>query len=180
MDTEELIRKSPAVALKEEEEDIVTVMGRMKIKGAKLAANCLIGKVLLTKGINREGLKAAMQQAWRTVKEVKIESMGDNIFLFKFATEEEKKRVLMGGPWHFDRALLVLSELTGISDIKSQSFTHASFWVQIHNIPIMCMDKEAIQKLGEKMGQVKEIDTDEAGECIGQFARVRISIEHSH
>lgn len=78
MDTEELIRKCPAVALKEEEEDLVTVMGRMKIKGEKLAANCLIGKVLLTKGINREGLKAAMQQAWRIVKEVKIESMGDN------------------------------------------------------------------------------------------------------
>lgn len=71
----------------------------------------------------------------------------------------------------------MLSEPTGISDIKSQSFTHASFWVQIHNIPIMCMDKEAIQKLGEKMVQVKEIDTDEAGECIGQFARVRISID---
>lgn len=37
-----------------------------------------------------------MQQAWKRVKEVKIESMGDNIFLFKFATEEENKRVFMG------------------------------------------------------------------------------------
>lgn len=39
------------------------------------------------------------------------------------------------------------------------------------------MDKEAIQKLGEKIGQVKKIDTDEACECIGQFARVKISID---
>lgn len=97
MDTEELIRKCQAVSIKEEEEDIVTIMGIMKIKGENVVANCLVGKVLLTRNINGEGLKAAMQQAWRTVKEVKIESMGDNIFLFKFATEEEKKRVLMGG-----------------------------------------------------------------------------------
>lgn len=84
------------------------------------------------------------------MKEVKIESIGDNIFLFKFATEEETKRVLMGGPWHFDRSLLVLVEPAGSDDIKDQSFTHTSFWVQLHNIPIMCMNREAIQKLGEK------------------------------
>lgn len=63
----------------------------------KRSANCLVGKVMLTQSINKEGLKAAMQQAWKRVKEVKIESIGDNIFLFKFATEEEKKRVFMGG-----------------------------------------------------------------------------------
>ncbi|KAL9445503.1 hypothetical protein AB3S75_018492 [Citrus x aurantiifolia] len=179
MDTEELLRKCRASVSKEKEIDIVTFMGRMKIKGEEVAANCLVGKVLTSGSINKEGLKAAMQMAWRTVKEVKIESMGDNIFLFKFATKEEKKMVLMGGPWHFDRALIVLAEPTGIGDIKNQSFTHTAFWVQIHNIPIMCMNKEAIQKLGEKIGTVKEVEIDEAGECIGQFARVRISIDIS-
>lgn len=94
-----------------------------------------------------------MQQAWKIVKEVKIEIMGDNIFLFKFATEEEKKRVFMGeGVWHFGRSLLVLTELVGISGIKDQSFTHASSWVQMHNIPIMCMNKDVIRKIGEKIG----------------------------
>lgn len=39
------------------------------------------------------------------------------------------------------------------------------------------MNKEAIQKLGEKIGTVNEIETDETGECIYKFARVRISIE---
>lgn len=71
MDIEELICKCQLVILKEEEDDIGIIMGRIKINGEKLAANCLVGKVLLTRGINREGLKATMQQAWRTVKEVK-------------------------------------------------------------------------------------------------------------
>ena len=39
------------------------------------------------------------------------------------------------------------------------------------------MNKDAIQKLGEKIGTMQEIETDETGECIGQFARVRISID---
>lgn len=87
MDAEELIRKCEAVHLKEEEEDIVTFMGRIKIHGEKMVAHCLVGKVLLTRSINREGLKTTMQQAWRTIKKVKIESIGNNIFLFKFASE---------------------------------------------------------------------------------------------
>ena len=41
----------------------------------------------------------------------------------------------------------------------------------------MCMNNEAIQKLGEKISDVKEIETEEAGDCIGQFARVRISLD---
>lgn len=47
----------------------------MKVTGEKIVANCLVGKVMITKRVNREGLRAAMQQAWRTIKEVKIESI---------------------------------------------------------------------------------------------------------
>lgn len=113
--------------IKEEEKNIVTFMGKMKLHEERVAANCLVGKVLLRRGINKGGLKTTMQLAWRTVNEVKVESMGDNIFLFKFASEEEKTRVLWGGPWHFDRALIVLFEPADIGDIKNQSFTHTTF-----------------------------------------------------
>lgn len=40
----------------------------------------------------------------------------------------------------------------------------------------MCMARETIQTLGEMIGIVEEFEADEVGECIGQFARVRISI----
>lgn len=63
MDVEELLRKCQAIALKEEDDDIVTFVGRMKIKREKIVANCLFRKVLLTRGVNREGLKEAMHQA---------------------------------------------------------------------------------------------------------------------
>lgn len=41
------------------------------------------------------------------------------------------------------------------------------------------MNNEAIHQLGEKIGTVMEVETDEAGDCIGQYARVRISIDIS-
>ena len=69
-----------------------------------------------------------------------------------------------------------MTEPTSIGDINEQSFTHASFWVQIHNVPMMFMHKGAFQKLREKIGEVEEVENDEDGECIGIFARLRISI----
>ena len=43
----------------------------------------------------------------------------------------------------------------------------------------MCMEKEAILKLGEKIGKVEDIETNNAGECMGPFPQVRISINDS-
>lgn len=39
------------------------------------------------------------------------------------------------------------------------------------------MDRGTIWKLEEKIGNVEEIETDEASKCIGQLARAKISID---
>lgn len=88
---------------------------------------CLVRKVLLSREFKIERLKLAIQLVWRTWQEVKIESLGDNVFMFKFGSNEDKRRILAGGPWHFERALIVLTELSGIGDIKKQDFSHVSF-----------------------------------------------------
>ena len=176
MDTEELIRKCQAINIREEDKAKITLEVTLEKKKELMMAGCLVGKVMLAKGVNKEGLKAALQQVWRTFKEVKIESVGNNIFMFKFAEEADKKRVLKGGPWHFDRALIVLAEPRGIGEVAKQSFTHTSFWVQIRNVPLACMDKDFLRELGEKLGSVEEVQTDDNGDCIGEYARIRVSI----
>ena len=118
-----------------------------------------------------------MSQVWRTVREVRIEELGDNIFMFKFATEADKKRILTGGPWHFDRVIMVLIEPTSLGEVTKQSFSHASFWVQIHNIPIMCMNEETIREFGKEIGKVEEVGTNAEGECIRKYARLRVSVD---
>lgn len=46
-------------------------------------------------------------------KKVKVESLGDNVFMFKFGVEVDKKRALKEGPWHFASALIVFAEPKG-------------------------------------------------------------------
>lgn len=177
MDTEELIRKCKAISIQEGSERKLSIRSEMKEKGGHIVANSLVGKILIARSIHTEGIRTALMQAWRTNKEVKIENLGNNVFLFKFGSEGDKRKVMAGGPWHFDRALIVLEEPRGIGNKRKQKFTHATFWVQFHNVPIGCMELESIHKLGELIGDVLEVETDDEGECIGPYARVRISID---
>ena len=137
MDADEFIRKREAISVKSEEDNMINFGGRMKAKGQKVAAHCLVGKIFHTRGVSREGLRATIQQVWRSIKELKVESLGENVFIFKFASESKKKRILHGGAWHFNNLLMVLIEPSNVGNIKQQAFNHTSFWVQIHNAPIM-------------------------------------------
>ena len=119
------------------EEGKASFKSEMKSKGEKIVTGCLIGKVLISRNVNKEGLKIAMQQAWQTIREVKVDAMGENIFIFRFATERDKMRASAGGPWHFNGALIIFAEPTGIGELSKQSFNNASFWVQLKNVPIV-------------------------------------------
>ena len=97
--------------------------------------------------------------------------------MFKFSLEADKKRVLNSGSWHFDRALIVLQEPSGIGSLKQQSFSHASFWIQIHNVPLMCMDVSTIRELELRVGKVEDIGIDAQGQCFGEFVHFRVSVD---
>ncbi|TXG49038.1 hypothetical protein EZV62_024913 [Acer yangbiense] len=46
--------------------------------------------------------------SWK--EDFEIEAVGGDIFTFYFNNEEDRKKVLDGGPWNFDRCLIVLKE----------------------------------------------------------------------
>ncbi|KAK2640714.1 hypothetical protein Ddye_022477 [Dipteronia dyeriana] len=85
------------------------------------------------------------------------------------------------GPWSFDRALLVLEEPTGKGDIHGMKFNKVAFWVQIHNVPMICMTTEIGRFLGNMIGEVKEVDTGKSGDFLGVLPlnnTVRLELDH--
>lgn len=51
----------------------------------------------------------------------------DNVWLFEFLEIEDKKRVLDGRPWSFDRQILVLNDFDGSVPPAQMEFTHFPF-----------------------------------------------------
>lgn len=76
---------------------------------------------------------------------------------------------MISGLWHFNNALIVFTEPIGIGDISKQSFTRTSFWVQLQNVPTMCMDKKILTEIGRAIGRVEEVEMDVNGDVFRVF-----------
>ncbi|KAK3224444.1 hypothetical protein Dsin_011469 [Dipteronia sinensis] len=60
--------------------------------------------------VNNEAFIGLLGKIWKVVEGVEIEFVSNNIFTFHFRNVDDRIRVLNGGPWTFDRALIVLEE----------------------------------------------------------------------
>ncbi|KAL5805717.1 hypothetical protein ACOSQ4_028450 [Xanthoceras sorbifolium] len=146
-------------------------------KGKKSVAMCLFGKLIANKEINREAFRSAMPRIWRTTKDLEMEAMGMNMFVFRFKCEWDRKRILEGGPWCFDKHLLVLREAHGIGKVSDIDFQFSPMWIHLHNIPLVCMSKDMGRSLGEMVGTVVDVDPGSSGDCLGKFFRVKVRVD---
>ncbi|KAL5835266.1 hypothetical protein ACOSQ4_014763 [Xanthoceras sorbifolium] len=123
--------------------------------------------------VNWDAFRTIIPRIWRTTHAVEVEVIGTNIFVFTFNSSVDRSRVLAGGPWCFDNALLVLEESAGAEVLANIKFVRVMFWVQIHNTPLLCMNKETCQFLGSLIGEAVKVDLGMAGDCFGKYLRVR-------
>ncbi|KAL5776431.1 hypothetical protein ACOSP7_009357 [Xanthoceras sorbifolium] len=135
----------------------------------KKIALCLVGKLLSSKQPNCDAFRMIIPKTWRTSQEVVVENVKDNIFVFYFKKSRDRKRVSEGRPWSFDNGLLVLEALTGLSDFTDMDFRWVPFWVQVHNIPLICMTKNVRLLLSRHLGTVKELDMGATGDCVRKY-----------
>ncbi|KAK0595729.1 hypothetical protein LWI29_009425 [Acer saccharum] len=52
-------------------------------------------------------------------------------------------------------------------------FNRVAFWIQIHNVPKICM-VEIARFLGSMIGEVKKVDTGKSGDCVGKYICVHV------
>ncbi|KAK3222902.1 hypothetical protein Dsin_009927 [Dipteronia sinensis] len=173
----EIERLCGYLSLEEKEGPVRRLDVDLKNHGEQMMAFYLVGKVLSTKLIDRKTFMSQIGIKWRVKEEVVIEIMTGNIFLFTFKNANDKRHVLADGPWIFGKSLIVLEEPQGTGDISCMKFSRVEFWVQIHNVPLLCMNKEIGMFLGRMIGEVTDIDVGPSGYCMGKFLRLRIVIE---
>jgi len=63
----------------------------------------------------------------------------------------DKRRVKEGHPWLFDRSVLVLKVIDENIPPLQMDFSKALFWVQGHDMPLTCMNREVGFWIGQSM-----------------------------
>ncbi|KAL5849009.1 hypothetical protein ACOSQ4_007022 [Xanthoceras sorbifolium] len=74
------------MSLSDEDSPILQISGDDQSEGIREIHKCLVRKVLSRKKINREAFRGTIEQIWNLVGRVEIEMVGDNMFVFHFAS----------------------------------------------------------------------------------------------
>ena len=97
----------------------------------------LPGKFYTKWRVNLEAIGRALRSTWRTKRDFEVSDLGENRVLFSFQAKEDLDRVLLQGPWSFDKYILLLHKLKVGELVSSLTFHKATFWVQIHGLPTL-------------------------------------------
>lgn len=54
-----------------------------------------------------------------------------------------------------------------LGDIAKMGFNFQEFWVRIYNVPLIGVSKEMVGQVGERVGQVVDVDLGGLGLCSG-------------
>ncbi|KAK6120279.1 hypothetical protein DH2020_045970 [Rehmannia glutinosa] len=137
----------------------------------------LVGKLLAPRIIQADQITTLFKRLWNLKGPFSCKTIQDNIFFFSFDSVLDKKRVLAGAPWLFDKYLLVLHEALADVNPADIRFTHCDFWIQLHHLPLGLMNTSFAETAGNTIGHFLETDTDTSGSVIGRFLRIKVSID---
>ncbi|KAL6584706.1 hypothetical protein OROMI_003995 [Orobanche minor] len=176
MDPDEVARLVNELKLSTDTEaEVIDVSNTISLARSGKLSNHLVAKIFSTRVVNRDALRSQLPRILQLRRDADIEIVGDNIFVIVFKSEDDKIHALQDGPWNFFDNLMVFKETSGWQNPSDIEFLDLTIWIQLHNLPIACMNPKSVAKIAEQVGKVKEIDTGEGGNCIGQFARARVT-----
>jgi hypothetical protein len=176
---DEIVRLCSKVTLTEGEQEGIQVTEGEIAEGRELGERCLVGNIWAGKHVNREAFTSMLSRVWRLVGNVVFKDLHDNLWLFEFEKEDDKSRVLAGRPWSFDRQIVVLNEFDGQCPPAQMTFTHSPIWIQVHDMPLLCMTKGIGMKIGASLGDLEDVDVAGEGVGWGRCLCLRVSIDLS-
>lgn len=117
MDPEEVARLVANLKLSTEAEH-TTINITKEVTGSDRTrlSKLLVGKIFDNRVVNRETLRAQVLRILQCKRPPEIEIVGDNLFVAVFALEEDRKHVLVDGPWHFFNNLMSFKAPIGLQD----------------------------------------------------------------
>ena len=160
------------LSLLDEEESGIACPRKVEPEPFTLAAKFLTKRV-----INVESVARTFRPLWRSENDVQIKDMGDNIIFFLFEDECDLGRVLEHEPWTYDKHLVVFEKVTANVPISALAFQFTTFWIQIHDLPIQCLNQQTRDAIGKSLGTPLLMTDTESEGGKGNYLRVRVRID---
>lgn len=122
-------------------------------------------------------IEAAMGKVWHLSSKATFREVGANVFIISFKMLADKHRVENGRPWLFNNCMFIIEAFDGIMQPRAMMFDRASLCLQLHQLPLMGMNKKVGEKVGSALGVMEEVEVEEDDVGWGKYLRVRVNLD---
>ena len=102
----------------------------------------------------------------------RLQFLISNLFLFKFATLKDKRRVIDGSPWSFNKNLVAFKDYNGDLRGADYKFDRARFWIHVYGLPLKMLNEQCAISINMKLGELIQTDIES-----GDFLRIRVNVD---
>ena len=89
---------------------------------------------------------------WRFALDFEVRDLASNTVLLLFTLEADAQKVISQGTWSFDKYLLGLYQSITSESVEDVKFVTCPFWIQIHNLPLSCINKANAMAIESTIG----------------------------
>ncbi|KAL0387845.1 UNVERIFIED_CONTAM: hypothetical protein Sradi_2666300 [Sesamum radiatum] len=139
----------------------------------------LVGKLLGRRSFNFEAFKNTMFNSFNPGRGLEFRLIEDGRILFKFEHTLDRRRVLEGELWAFEKNLLILRSIEENDNPARVELTWTCFHVHDHDLPLSRMTKEIATFISNQLGIFRDVDLDRGGQGWGSYLHIRVGIDIS-
>lgn len=158
----------------EEEEGII--VSKEEVVASK-KTYMLVGRFLTEKNINYNAMQNVMAGLWRPKEGMEVYDMGDLRYSFVFFHALDIQKVIEGGPWSFEQAMLVYHQVQDGEDPTAVPLQHVEMWVQIYDIPRGFLSENILKSVGSSIGTYIKSDQNTFVGGWKPYVRIRVLLD---
>ncbi|CAH9093033.1 unnamed protein product [Cuscuta europaea] len=128
---------------------------------------------------NFPGLKAVHDLKAKWGVKCLVRSHKKGWLIFKFQNEEDRSKVLQGGPYTVFGKLLMLKVLSENFSFEDEEFLKVPIWVKFHDLPLQLWNDEAMSEVASMVGIPITTDKITQERINNDYARVLIEVDVS-
>lgn len=136
----------------------------------------LVIRIWTQRNVNQNAFITTMKNIWQAKADVEIKNIGKNMYVVQFYHWKDKQRVIEGQPWHFDRHVILMNDITGNCKPSDIQLWESPIWARVYDLPFKGrLNVLNVKAIGNKIGSF--IKMDNAG-VMGIDKSIRLRVMH--
>ncbi|PNX72551.1 hypothetical protein L195_g028444, partial [Trifolium pratense] len=132
---------------------------------------------LLGKRLGYNTMKAKLENVWKLTGGFELMDVGYSYYMVKFDGEEDKNKVINGGPWMIYDHYLAVSLWSPKFNAATATIDKTMVWIRIPSLNLVYYDESVLWAVASMVGNPVKVDLHTLRVARGKFARMCIEVD---